>query len=62
MLREKRPSRSYHGEQFHTNKTNKKHLVIDFRACSVSQRVRIGERIFHQSRREAEGILDVFRG
>lgn len=31
MLREKRPIRSYHGEQFHTNKANKQHLVIDFK-------------------------------
>ena len=30
MLREKRPIRSYHGEQFHTNPTNKKHLAEDF--------------------------------
>lgn len=30
MLREKRPIRSYHGERFHTNSTNKKHLAEDF--------------------------------
>lgn len=30
MLREKRPIRSYHGEQFRTNKTNKKYLARDF--------------------------------
>lgn len=30
MLREKRPIRSYHGEQFHTNPTNKRHLAKDF--------------------------------
>ena len=30
MLREKRPIRSYHGEKFHTNQTNKKYLVKDF--------------------------------
>ena len=29
MLREKKPVRSYHGERFHTNKTNKKHLAQD---------------------------------
>ena len=30
MLREKKPIRSYHGEQFRTNPTNKKHLAEDF--------------------------------
>ena len=30
MLREKRPIRSYHGEVFRTNRTNKKHLSADF--------------------------------
>lgn len=30
MLREKIPIRSYHGERFHTNTTNKKHLAKDF--------------------------------
>lgn len=30
MLREKMPIRSFHGEQFRTNTTNKKHLAIDF--------------------------------
>lgn len=30
MIREKRPVRSYHGERFHTNRTNKKHLAEDF--------------------------------
>ena len=29
MLREKKPIRSYHGERFRTNKTNKKHLALD---------------------------------
>lgn len=30
MLREKRPVRRYHGKQFCTNQTNKKHLANDF--------------------------------
>lgn len=31
MLRRERPIRSYHGDKFHTNATNKKHLAIDFK-------------------------------
>lgn len=30
MLREKKPIRSYHGERFRTNRTNKKYLATDF--------------------------------
>lgn len=31
MLREIKPTRSYHGERFRTNRTNKKYLAKDFR-------------------------------
>ena len=37
-------------------------VIAPLRACLISERVRIGEGIFRQSRREAEGILGVFQG
>lgn len=51
MLRTKRPVRSYHGEKFRTNHTNKKHLAEDFghrcAYCDDSDTYGGGYRAYH---------------
>lgn len=51
MLREKRPIRSYHGEKFRTNSTNKKYLAEDFghrcAYCNDSEIYGGGFRAYH---------------